>query len=211
MQGKYDPRADKSDVRSEHQHGNYLDKLVNTAYDFYAPYSDLFVQIGYGNHENAIERRNETSLTERLTERLGVQMGGWRGLVRFVFEHRAGGKVRKHELFYDHGNGGGGQASKGLHKWRDRAITAPDASVILSGHIHEATYHESCRWHIDGKGKLITSTQYHIQTPTYKDEFTKIGRGWVDTNGMPPKPLGAWWMIFYAEGSDIKIKFERAT
>jgi hypothetical protein len=211
MQGKYDPRADKADLRPEHRGPNYLYSLVKTAAEFYEPYAQNFVQIGYGNHEVSIAKRTEFPLTEALCDSLGVQQGGYRGLVRFVFEHESGGRVRQHELFYDHGNGGGGQASKGLHKWRDRALMVPDASVVLSGHIHEATYHEAIRWHVDGRGKLTRSTQYHVQTPTYKDEFGKIGQGWVDTKGMPPKPLGAWWMTFYAEGGEIKIKFERAT
>lgn len=211
MQGKYDKRSSKEDVRPEHLDGNYLDALVQTAIDFYSPYRENFVAIGFGNHEKAIEDRHETSLTGRLCRALKVPKGGWRGVVRFVFEHESGGRIRKHDLFYDHGNGGGGQGSKGVHKYRDRAMIFPGASVILTGHIHEAWYLEAVRWDVDGRGRITKDTQYHLCTPTYKDEFQQVGKGWVDTKGMPPKPLGAWWMTFFYESGDIKIKFERAT
>ena len=37
MQGKYDPRGVKSDIRPEHCFNNYFDRLVDTAVDFYKP------------------------------------------------------------------------------------------------------------------------------------------------------------------------------
>ena len=42
MQGKYDRRSNKDDLKPEHKKGDYLDKLVSTAADFYGPYADLF-------------------------------------------------------------------------------------------------------------------------------------------------------------------------
>ncbi|MGI9160890.1 MAG: hypothetical protein ACR2K1_14175, partial [Saprospiraceae bacterium] len=41
MQGKYDKRANKSALRPEHQVNNYLDALIDTTADFFAPYKDL--------------------------------------------------------------------------------------------------------------------------------------------------------------------------
>ena len=40
MQGKYDRRSNKSDIRPEHQNGEYLDSLVNSASDFFEPYAN---------------------------------------------------------------------------------------------------------------------------------------------------------------------------
>jgi hypothetical protein len=51
MQGKYDRRACKSSLRPEHQTGEYLDALVNTAADFYQPYAKNWICFGQGNHE----------------------------------------------------------------------------------------------------------------------------------------------------------------
>lgn len=51
MQGKYDPRANKQGCRPEHQVDNYLDALVDTASDFFAPYTRNIIQMSSGNHE----------------------------------------------------------------------------------------------------------------------------------------------------------------
>jgi hypothetical protein len=51
MQGKYDKRSNKSDIRPEHQNGEYLDSLVTTAAKFYEPYAKNIIALGYGNHE----------------------------------------------------------------------------------------------------------------------------------------------------------------
>ena len=60
MQGKYDPRSSKDDLRPEHQGSNYLDSLVNTAADFFEPYAKNLIMIARGNHEAAILKRQET-------------------------------------------------------------------------------------------------------------------------------------------------------
>ena len=49
MQGKWDKRANKNDLRPEHQHANYLDRLIDTAVDFWQPYKDLLTVRGQGN------------------------------------------------------------------------------------------------------------------------------------------------------------------
>jgi hypothetical protein len=53
MQGKWDKRANKSDLRPEHQCGDYLDALVRTAADALRPTRDLLTLRGSGNHESA--------------------------------------------------------------------------------------------------------------------------------------------------------------
>jgi hypothetical protein len=51
MQGKYDRRSNKDKVRPEHQSGQYLDKLVDTAVEWHAPYAHLWAAQYQGNHE----------------------------------------------------------------------------------------------------------------------------------------------------------------
>ena len=73
MQGKYDPRSSKDDLRPEHQGSNYLDSLVNTAADFFEPYAKNLIMIARGNHEAAILKRQETDLIERLVSVLNYR------------------------------------------------------------------------------------------------------------------------------------------
>lgn len=51
MQGKYDRRASKKDIRPEHQNESYLDALVSTASEYLKPYAKLLTVRGQGNHE----------------------------------------------------------------------------------------------------------------------------------------------------------------
>ena len=50
MQGKYDKRSNKADIRAEHQKGDYLDALVRTAANWLEPYAPILTLRGWGNH-----------------------------------------------------------------------------------------------------------------------------------------------------------------
>jgi hypothetical protein len=211
MQGKYDKRSSKSDIRPEHQSGKYLDKLVSTTYDFCEPYSDNFVLVSPGNHETAITKRHETDLTQRLIEKLKdankspIEMGRYSGWIRFVFEHESGGNIKKFNLFYHHGYGGGGPVTKGVIQTNRRGIYLPDATFIVGGHVHERWEVDIMRERLKQSGKTVIDTQRHIQLPTYKEEYLQHG-GWHVERGAPPKPLGGAWLRFFEKGSKIKYQ-----
>ena len=70
MQGKGDRRGNKSDLRPEHKTSRYLDSIVETAVEWFLPYAELFLVIGYGNHETAIIKHQETDLLARFVDLL---------------------------------------------------------------------------------------------------------------------------------------------
>lgn len=217
MQGKYDKRADKSCVREEHQCGDYLDALVRTAADFYAPFARNFVVIGRGNHETAIRKNHETDLTDRLIERMEakagcmVPSGGYTGWVRIMLS-RPGGDRASIRLWYAHGWGGGGQVTKGIIQSGNRMPMMTDgADIVFSGHVHEAVYAEVPRVYLKDSGLPATKTQYIVQTPTYKDEYGSGEGGWHVETGKSPKPLGAWWMRVGITNAGPSVEFHRAT
>lgn len=202
MQGKYDKRSDKSKVRPMHQKTDYLDSLVKTGADFFAPYQDLFAVIAQGNHETAILNRHETNLSERFIERLNsksttghkVYMGGYGGFVRLKFVGPSGGNSCSMLLHYFHGHGGGGEVTKGVLQSYRRAVYMPDPDVIISGHVHEQYIFPIEQLRICDRNTVKRRTQYHVRIPTYKDEYKDCYGGWQIERGMPPKPIGAWWM-----------------
>ena len=99
MQGKYDRRASKTDLRPIHQVDNYLDAVVNTAVDWFSPYADMFALVAEGNHESAIRRHHETDLIERFVTTLNYKNGTkltkglYTGYVKFTFK-KASGQTR---------------------------------------------------------------------------------------------------------------------
>ena len=202
MQGKYDPRSSKSDVRPEHQVNGYLDALVETAADFFAPYASNIALVAAGNHEANIKKRHETDLTERFCATVKslsgetIYNGGYSGFVRFKI--RQGGRTqgRNVTLHYSHGYGGGGPVTKGIIQTARKATYLPDADIVISGHVHESWQIELMRVRV-GRSKIFHDTQTHICVPTYKEEYGTGFGGWHVERGAPPKPIGAVWLRFY--------------
>lgn len=139
MQGKWDKRANKNDLRPEHQRADYLDALVQTAADTLKPYRDLLTVRGDGNHETAILKHHETSLTERLVERLKchgdtpIAKGGYSGFVVFQIQTATNNRT-PFKLHYLHGHGGGGAVTRGVIQTNRHAVYLADADIIWTGH-----------------------------------------------------------------------------
>lgn len=203
MQGKYDPRANKQGCRPEHQVDNYLDALVDTASEFFAPYTRNIIQMSSGNHETSVLKRCETNLTARLVNSLNVStgsniyVGGYSGWV--IFRFAGPDRVRTKKLWYIHGYGGGGAVTRGVLETGRRAAYLPDADVIVSGHIHESWLMSISRIRLREDGFLYQDEQSHICLPTYKEEYGEGQGGFHIEKGRPPKPLGAAWLTFSKE------------
>lgn len=210
MQGKYDPRGTKSDVRPEHNRDDYLDALVESALAMFLPYSSLFLLIGKGNHELALLKRLETDLTKRLVSGLNatganIELGGYRGWIRLLF--RCGTFVQTINIYYTHGANSNAPVTKGILQTGRRSVFLPDADIILSGHIHESWCFPLYRARLSQKDREYMDKQLHIQLPTYKDEFFGKQSNFHHINSRPPKPIGGWWLKFYFDNLTNRIKF----
>lgn len=214
MQGKYDRRANKSALRPEHRVDNYLDAVINTATDFFSPYAHNIVMLATGNHESSIAERYETNMIDRLVGAINnktgahVYSGGFSGWVVFQFFCR-GKSLGRVNLHYDHGYGGGGPVTADMIQHQRRAVYLPDADIICSGHTHDQWVREFARVRLEKSGKIWHDIQTHIKLPSYKDEYKDGYGGWaVASKGMPPKPIGAWWLRFYYDSSLNKICYQ---
>lgn len=213
MQGKYDKRSSKSDLREEHKKTNYLDAVISTGVDFFAPYSKHFLMISPGNHETAILKKHEINITERFVAGLNyktgshVKVGTYSGWIIFRFKNKLV-NVKDFYLKYTHGYGGGGPVTKGVIQAQRRSVYVPDAHIVISAHIHERWLMEIRRERINSAGDTYLDEQIHVCIPTYKEEFLQ-GDGWHIETGKPPKPIGAWWLRFYFD-KEMKFEFTRA-
>lgn len=218
MQGKYDPRRSYPDMDPRFldmmtkQGVGYLDAIVNDAVQFYKPYADRFILLARGNHETAIYNHNDTDLTNRLafglnsaagTQIVTGEYGGW---VKFHFHV---GKTQKQtfNLKYFHGSGGGGPVTKGVIQSNRQAVFLPDADAVVNGHIHESWVLALPRERLTERGMVHTDMQFHVRTPTYKNDYGDGGSGWAVEKGMPPKPRGAVWMRFYRDRRAVRVQF----
>jgi len=212
MQGKYDPRSSKKDVRPEHQVNNYLDALVDTAAKFMEPYKAILALRGRGNHETSIGKRHETDLTERLSERLRasgspVRAGGYGGFVRFCVTVANNQTSKKFLYHYYHGSGGGGPVTRGVIQTNRMSVYLADCDIVHSGHTHDAWQLPIARIRLNHKDHIEHSRITFIRTAGYKEEYGDGYGGWHIERGGPPKPTGAAWLRIYAAGKD-KFDYE---
>lgn len=217
MQGKYDKRGHKGAIRPEHNKDNYIDAVIDDATEFIAPYADLFVFIATGNHEQAIENRSEINIIERFSravyEKTGhvIWNGGYSGYLTFNFKN-ASGKGFSHNTImkYAHGTGGGAPVTGGIIDSFRQAAYYRDADIYLSGHTHDsfAREIETERFNAHtGQTKLTVHTQ--IKCPSYKKSYKDGWGGWETAKmGMPPKPIGAYWLRFYYESDPEAVCYE---
>lgn len=213
MQGKFDKRANKSAIRSEHQVDDYLDSLVRTAGDFFEPYAKSFIMIGMGNHETSILKKHETNLTTNLVSQLrraggSVYNGGYSGWIVFEFLNQQTGEMTVIRLWYIHGYGGGGPVTRGVIQSNRKAVYLPDAQIVLSGHTHDEWVVPISRTRLDSQYKTYIDEQTHIQVPTYKDEYADGFGGWHIETGKPPKPTGAIWLRFSKDHATNHIGYD---
>jgi len=215
MQGKGDRRGSKSDIRPEHNNSRYLDSIVETAVEWFKPYKDILTVIGYGNHETAIIKYQETDLLQRfvdlfnLTYKANVYAGGYGGWM--IYEFALGcntKKVFKHKYF--HGSGGGGVVTKGAINLTRAVSMYSDFDLFSMGHIHE----NSSRTDSIENLKIINGI-YEVQlkeihlaiTGTYKEEYGDGSKGWHIERGAPPKTLGGRIIEFNCKRKKIDEAF----
>ncbi len=217
MNSKWDPRKDQDQLRPEHRGNNYLDLLTDTAADFYEPFANNMLVLGYGNHELTILDRYSHDLLEALASKLrqrtgcGITTSGISGYIRFVFTRgTSNGKPRhldSRTLWFHHGGGScAAPVTKGVISASRRASYIADADVVVSGHRHEEWIFPIARISLSGSNKIEHSRQLHIQIPGYKDDFGNGAFGWSNIKEHAPKSKGSCWLRFHVQDDHISTE-----
>lgn len=211
MQGKGDRRGNKSDIRPEHNNAKYLDSIVETAVEWWSPYAHILSVIGYGNHETAIIKYQETDLLQRFVDLLNykngsnVYTGGYGGwlIVRQTFDSTVNTTFK---VKYFHGSGGGGVVTKGALNLTRALEMYEDFDVFTMGHIHENAARNDVRDTINFNSKTGYRHEHkeiHLMlTGTYKEEYGDGSKGWHVERGAPVKPTGGRILLFESERLD---------
>ena len=218
MQGKGDKRGNKSDIRPEHNNAKYLDSIVETAVDWWSPYAHLMTVVGYGNHETAIIKYQETDILQRFVDLLNyknksnVYTGGYGGWLVIRME-TTGSSKHCSRIKYFHGSGGGGVVTKGALNLTRALELYEGFDVFTMGHIHENSCRNDVRDTVDysvrGGYKNSLKDIHLMLTGTYKEEYEDGSKGWHVERGAPPKPVGG--RILSIEYKRIRNKEEDIT
>jgi Icc-related predicted phosphoesterase len=201
MQGRGDNRRNKSDIRPEHNNARYLDSIVETAVEWFLPYAHIIKLIGYGNHETAIIKFQETDILQRFVDILNfkagsnVQVGGYGGwlIIKQTSQSNSTASFTT-KIKYFHGSGGGGIVTKGAINLTRALELYEGFDVFVMGHIHENSCRNDVRDTVDSHpqtGYSLKQKQLHLMlTGTYKEEYGDGSHGWHVERGAPIKPLG---------------------
>lgn len=201
MQGKYDPRRSKKDILPEHNKANYLDAVIQDAVQWFAPYKDNLLLVGYGNHETAIVKACETDPLQRfvdlfnMTNNANLEIGGYGGVVDVKMNANKNSNRGKFTIRYYHGYGGGGAVTKGVIQDQRQMAMWEGYDMTWQGHVHELYHHVNPVEFYDSHQKKIKIRNVHqVRTASYKEEYEDGFGGFHIERGRPPKPIGGYWL-----------------
>lgn len=217
MQGRHDKRRSPDDLDPDHKVEAYFDRLVDDAIDRHRPYASQMVLLARGNHELSVRKHSNTDLSKRLSDALKREpdaslchVGGFRGWVRFQFT-RAGSEQRTSKtMYYSHSAAKGAMMSFGSLNVRRRGSYLPDADIVVTGNSHDEYRITLPRTRLSRDGIEKTDEVLHIQVPSYKDALTERTTGFEPEKEFPPKPVGAMWLKFWWQSSELKCDAIRA-
>lgn len=210
MQGKWDKRSKKDDLRPEFQTDTYLDTILEEAREWHEPYAPWIALMGYGNHETAIIKHHETDITKRFTRMLfntggTTLLGGYNGHVRWSF-----GRGQKYTAFYSHGFGGGGPVTKGAIDYNRLAEWNDGMDAIICGHVHWKSCVPVAKNVLGTDNVVRKKILHYVRTGTYQESYGKGERGFHVERGQGPRPLGGYWLRLKLVNGVINCSFEEA-
>ena len=205
MQGRHDSRGVKGHVLPELDGPDYLDRLTTYGAEFLQPYARNVLALYDGNHETAILKHNEVSLSRNTALKIRAETGarvlspGYAGFL--VFRLKQYTAQRSFIVYIHHGSGGGGPVTKGAIRHQRTQAMIERAHVTLTGHIHEQQVTTHMVHGINQAGTEYVRPVDHVTVPGYKDEYVLGRDGWHVERGRPPKPVG---------GALVRFGFTRA-
>lgn len=195
METRNDRRRSQK-VREEHVGTNYLQLVLDEAFDFLRPYAKNIAFMSDGNHETSVRTHLNVDPLTYLT--VNLQRDGsevvkmpYMGYIIFRFNIEMGGN-HKYRIFYHHGLWGG-VVSQGTQAVMRMAAIAPDADLVVSGHTHNQWQMNFTRYKLTRNDLMYIHEQNHLKLGSYKNEF-ESGSGFAVEKMMMPKPLGSYWV-----------------
>ena len=206
MQGRNDRRSSKGALQARYGRDDYLTAVLEDVTDFLLPYARHLWLILDGNHEATILKYNEVSLTRLLVHNLNtigdghVLAPGYQTWAVLKTAHHAKGDDRNRRvvtpMWLTHGSGGNARVTKGAIGMQRRAVTYPDASFIISGHLHTDLYVPHVQHRLSQKGRVHNVKQKHFQVSAWKNDHGNAA-DYANMKGFDPTMPSGWWCEVY--------------
>ena len=123
---------------------NNVNMTIDEAYEFFSDYVDNIVMISTGNHEVSVSKFHHFDPTQQLIWSLNTKKnakivhGQYTGYIVIYFTRGKNGMTRKYKIYYNHGQGGTAEVSKGTIDL-NRHMTTKIADMYWLQHKHVKT------------------------------------------------------------------------
>lgn len=131
---RYTPGGDKYSA------DNACNRTIEEAFNFLKDYAENIAFIGCGNHEVSVSKFHNFDPTQTLVTMLNIekktniQHGQYCGFITLSYAH-SGGCVRGKKIYYNHGQGGSAEVTKGIIDL-NRHLHTKESDIVWIGHKH---------------------------------------------------------------------------
>ena len=168
---RYTPSSDK------YNSDNNINLAIDEAYEFLSPYASQICMIGTGNHETSAQKFHQIDVIQQLvwslnkTHKTNIKHGQYCGYIVLRYNYGNKGKVRSRKIYYNHGQGGSAEVTKGTIGLA-RHMNNKICDVLWLGHTHTKVVLPS-EWviDIDKTGTIFQRERAGIITGAYLKVF----------------------------------------
>lgn len=156
---------------------NNVNMALNDAFDFFSEYVHNIVMIGTGNHEVSVSKFHHFDATQQLIYSLNLKHGTsivhgqYSGYIILQFEHGENGRIRQYKIYYNHGQGGTAEISKGTIDL-NRHMSTKMSDLCWLGHKHVKTILPSeFMLDVNRSGEVVSIERAGIITGAYMKNY----------------------------------------
>lgn len=197
--GRYKPSVVAEPLRGR---DDLINRLIDYAYNFFAPYAHLIDVIGEGNHEVAIRKWHSIDVLAILIDKLNqlpnthIHFGGYTGFIKYRFEWDCESRSRGKEfiIFRKHGKGSSAEVTEGMIEFQREASIVEDMDLIWLSHNHYRNMKVGVKMRMNHFGNRDFSEYRCVRTGAYA--FHSEDSYQVEKGYRPQAHGGAWVRIW---------------
>lgn len=202
----------------QYQVDAHLNAAVDEAYELLKPYAKDIILIGIGNHEASTVRWSGVDPVQFLLRDFAhdgamVRPGGYLGFVRLAFRHGDNFSTRFFDIYYNHGQGGSAEVTKGIIDLQRRNNIVAD--VIWLGHKHTAVITQmDALQGVSPQGNFYSRTRIGIITGSYtlpkRPDYDIEGKGYSsdfeEEHTRTPAGRGGVFLRLTLKNNELKLR-----
>lgn len=195
MGQRSDKRYTHGELLPQHLRADYLNALVEDAFEFLSPYVDRIVCFNQGNHETVQTKFYGSNPTQSIatllnhTFKKNIQVMDSAGWVVFKSSYNKS-NTRTFVIYWGHRPISGGQRSKGMLSVDIAKGRQDNVDLYISEHIHDNFIHRFMKESLTSDYRRKYVPGYYAQLPSTKEEHLGRKLGYHTDKNYSANPAG---------------------